>query len=55
MSENFNRVDNFNIYKKLKILKISENKNPKLQSLTIQNKENKHLFGFFLKFKICLY
>ena len=32
MSENFNSVVNFTIYKKLKILNILENKNPKLQS-----------------------
>ena len=32
MSENFNNVVNFIIYKKLKILKTLGNKNPKLQS-----------------------
>ena len=55
MSGNFNSVVNFIIYKKLKILKILEDKNPKLQSFDhpIQGKQTP-VWIFFLRFKICL-
>ena len=47
MSENFDTVVNFSIYKKLKFEKFWRTKTQNFKALTIQNKENKHLLGFF--------
>ena len=54
MSEFFNSIVNFTIYKKQKILKILENKNPKLQSFDHLKQGKQTPVWIFLKFKICL-
>ena len=53
MSENFNSVVNFIIYKKLKILKMLENKNPKVQSFDHPKQGKQTPVWISLKFQIC--
>ena len=47
ISEHFNTVVNFTICKKLKILKVSENKNAKLQSFDHRKHEKQAPVWFF--------